>query len=116
MSPDAFKSSGSIRALCHDSTQSPASYQYEIEYTSTPYGIRTSFRLIPPTPELLAGTLLRLSEGLLELRPEDSWYLVVLGCEHAERPRQPLGQVCYIPPSEPGVEVVWFGSIGGPFE
>ncbi|TBU45305.1 hypothetical protein BD309DRAFT_956436 [Dichomitus squalens] len=42
---------------------------------------------------------------------QDLWYLVILGCEHDDYPGALLGQVCYIPPSESGVEYLYYGFV-----
>ncbi len=39
------------------------------------------------------------------------WYLAILGCEHVQRPGHLLGRVCYIHPSDSGVEFLYPGSL-----
>ena len=105
-SPVPFRNSGSIRAIGHD-TQLLASRHQTIEYTPTPYGIRAEFLMIPLTGDVLSRVLRIQTEVQLEPprnNPDPRWYLIILGCEHEEYPRQPLGRICYISPSASGTE------------
>ncbi|TBU40441.1 hypothetical protein BD309DRAFT_345892 [Dichomitus squalens] len=73
------------------------------KYTSTSHGLRTKLPLVPlliALPERHAGYY-----GSLLCH----WYLVILGCEHEDYPGALLGQVCYVPPSESGVEYLRYG-------
>ena len=104
-SPGRFMDSGKIRHV-----QLPASHRHEIEYTFTPYGIRTQFPMIPLTSDLLSAALPH-NDVTLVLPDDSRWYLALLGCEHVEHPRYLLGRVCYIPPSTSGIDFVYSGSI-----
>ncbi|KAM5546153.1 hypothetical protein V8D89_000279 [Ganoderma adspersum] len=119
-SPGPFKVSGDISTQAHhQAIQLISSHRREmIEYTSTPYGIRTQFWMIPLTRDLLLRAIqwhhkdvqLKFSES----SPENAqWYLTILGCEHSEHPGHLLGRVCYIAPSESGVEFLYPGYIHG---
>ena len=89
----------------------PASHHERIEFTPTPYGIRTELQMIPLARDSLSRILGR-SEGV-ELRLSDKyqWYLAILGCEHARYPEHLLGRVYAILPSEFGVDSVYVGHI-----
>ena len=116
-SPDSFKSCEGISTSRRDTTITllSSSHRPKIEYASTPYGIRTQFRMIPLTRDLLLRAIPHCEDVQLKFdSPEDyRWYLAILECEHAERPGHRLGRVCYIPPfeSESDVEFLYTGSI-----
>ncbi|KAM5546178.1 hypothetical protein V8D89_000304 [Ganoderma adspersum] len=115
--PDSFKSCEGISTSYRAATTNllPSSHRHKIEYASTPYGIRTQFRMIPLSRDLLLRAIPRTEDVQLKFdSPEDyRWYLAILECEHAERPGERLGRVCYIPPSESefDVEFLYTGSI-----
>ncbi|KAI1786351.1 HET-domain-containing protein [Ganoderma leucocontextum] len=116
MSPDDFHGGGinhgSVRRI-----RFPASHRHEIEYTSTPYGIRTQFQMIPLTHDFPLFPLAALLHHEVELEPpeDNQWYLAILGCEHAERPGHLLGRVYCIPPSDDtSVKFVYPGYISVP--
>ncbi|TBU45301.1 hypothetical protein BD309DRAFT_890662 [Dichomitus squalens] len=102
-----FESGKKIRAIAHDDLfhrlklkDLPAP-----EYTFTPHGIRTKLPVVPLSIALPE----RLTEYDSEARSQ--WYLVILGCEHDDLPGALLGQVCRIPPSESGVEYLYYGYV-----
>ncbi|KAM5546134.1 hypothetical protein V8D89_000260 [Ganoderma adspersum] len=106
-SPADFKDNGNIRHA-----PLPAFHHHEIEYTSTPYGIRTQFQMIPLTRDLLSRALLQWE---VESSADNSgWYLAVLGCEPTEQPGHLLGRVCYMPPSKSRVEFMYTGYLDVP--
>ncbi|KAM5546140.1 hypothetical protein V8D89_000266 [Ganoderma adspersum] len=108
-----FLNSGSISTIRH-AIQFLASHHQTIEYTPTPYGIRAEFLMIPLTGDVLSRTLRVQTESQLELPqndPDSRWYLTILGCEHEEYPGHLLGRICYIPPSESGIEFLYCGYI-----
>ena len=116
-SPDSFKNCKGISISRRDTTMTllSSSHRHKIEYASTPYGIRTQFQMIPLTRDLLLCAIPHCEDVQLKFdSPEDyRWYLAVLECEHAQRPGDRLGRVCYIPPSESesDVEFLYTGSI-----
>ncbi|KAM5546150.1 hypothetical protein V8D89_000276 [Ganoderma adspersum] len=64
-----------------DTTQLPSSHRWEVEYTSTPYGIRTQFHMFPLTRDSLLGAMPRFKN--VQLVPSSIWkdcrlYLAVL--------------------------------------
>ena len=103
---DAFSRAGCIDAVPHgdvfrrfDHPNLPIP-----DYHFTPLGIRTQVTLIP------------LSRIIPVRPPPDSgsnWYLVLLGCEHAERPGHLLARVCHIPhaTSQSGIELLYCGVV-----
>ncbi|PIL24717.1 hypothetical protein GSI_12603 [Ganoderma sinense ZZ0214-1] len=118
-SPDEFgrcKARGITRAHANTVQYPSTSYHWydsEIEYSSTPYGVRTQFWTIPLNRDLLLRVIPHMEDIQLRFRTsEDSsaWYLAILGCQHAEYPGHLLGRVCYIPtPENSGVELVHLG-------
>ncbi|KAI1786356.1 HET-domain-containing protein [Ganoderma leucocontextum] len=116
-SPREFQNGGSIHGTPHHDTirriQLPASHCYDIEYTSTPYGVRTQFQMVPLTRDLFQDEILHseVKFFLSDSKDTDQWYLAILACEHADRPGHLLGRVCYIPPSESSIEFVYTGYI-----
>ncbi|TBU51377.1 hypothetical protein BD310DRAFT_942287 [Dichomitus squalens] len=100
----SFQNGGKIRAIpFHD-----VFHRLELndlpapKYTFTPHGIRTKLPVVP----LSLCLPQRPTEYYLDT-PEPQWFLVILGCEHDDYPGALLGQVCYIPPSESGVEYLY---------
>ncbi|PIL28750.1 hypothetical protein GSI_08794 [Ganoderma sinense ZZ0214-1] len=104
--PRNFENSGTICAIRHDTpaqtSQVQPSHRHEIEYTSSPYGIRTKFRMIPLSRYFASGSIQ--SES-----PEKEWFLAILECEHTDHPGHLLGRVCYISPSPSGVDFLYPG-------
>ncbi|KAM5546185.1 hypothetical protein V8D89_000311 [Ganoderma adspersum] len=121
MTPSPFEVSGSIRTHPHHHAiqLTPSHPREMIEYTSTPYGTRTRFWMIPLTLDLLLRATQHSEDAQLELRfSEDApksaqWYLAILGCEHSEYTGHLLGRVCYIARSESGVDFLHPGYIEG---
>ncbi|TBU21808.1 HET-domain-containing protein [Dichomitus squalens] len=76
------------------------------EYTPTPQGIRTQLpvlplsRLFPQVEVVFPGNV-----------PESQWYVAILGCEHRRSAGCLLRRVCYIPPSDTGIEFLWPGYV-----
>ena len=106
--PRNFQNSGTIGAIQQDTTlagnsQSRPSHAHEIEYTSSPYGIRTKFRMIPISQYFNPSCSVQ-SES-----PEKEWFLAILECEHKDHPGHLLGRVCYISPSPSGVDFLYPG-------
>ncbi|KAI1792754.1 HET-domain-containing protein [Ganoderma leucocontextum] len=105
MAPRFFADCRTVSASSHDIT-----HNLQLEYTSSPYGIRTQFQLLPLS-------LLFPPDSLRHHRKQDMeedwqwYYLAILGCQHAERPGHLLGRVCYIPPSDSGVDFVYPGYV-----
>ena len=118
-SPDAFKNCESIGPLHHGIMQLLSSQPREIEYMSTPYGIRTQFAMIPITQGLLLHAISHGEDDQLKVLdlmppPEDSlWYLAILQCGHPQHSGDCLlGRVCWIAPSsDSGIEVINAGFI-----
>ena len=75
------------------------------DYDFTPHGIRTRAPVIPLSDYLPAGTAIECPDNIF--LPQ--WYLIILGCEHQATPGHLLGRVCYIPPSQSGVECLYAG-------
>ncbi|KAM5546303.1 hypothetical protein V8D89_000429 [Ganoderma adspersum] len=104
---DAFSEAGCIEAVPHgDVVRRFGHLDLPIpDYHFTPLGIRTQVTLIP------------LSRVIHAHPPSDSgsnWYLVLLGCEHVERPDHLLARVCHIPThtsSQSGVELLYCGCV-----
>ncbi|PIL28751.1 hypothetical protein GSI_08795 [Ganoderma sinense ZZ0214-1] len=109
--PSLFMNSGSIRAAPLDTVreiQTHKAHHHEIEYTSTPYGIRTQFQMIPLSNCFPSRSIRYDSQGMEVWQ----WYLAILGCEHKDPPAgHLLGRVCFIPPSERGVEFLYPGFV-----
>ncbi|TBU30325.1 hypothetical protein BD311DRAFT_738095 [Dichomitus squalens] len=104
-----FESGEKIRAIAHDDLfhrlklkDLPAP-----EYTFTPHGIRSKLPVVPLSIVLPK----RPTDYDPDAPPHSQWYLVILGCEHDDYPGALLGQVCYIPPSESGVEYLYYGFV-----
>ncbi|TBU40451.1 hypothetical protein BD309DRAFT_346314 [Dichomitus squalens] len=76
------------------------------EYTFTPHGIRTTLPVIP-----LSLCLPQRRAWYPGDTPQSRWFLVILSCEHNDYPGALLGQVCYILPSESGVEHLYYGAV-----
>ena len=76
------------------------------EYTFTPHGIRTTIPVIPLSCCLPTAKL-----TFPQRSPPSQWYLAILGCDHERRPGALLGRVCYIPPSEFGIEYMYYAYI-----
>nr|VWP01208.1 Zn(2)-C6 fungal-type domain-containing protein [Ganoderma boninense] len=108
--PSLFMNSGSIRTAPLDTVreiQTQKAHYYEIEYTSTPYGIRTQFQMIPLSHCFPSRTIRYDAQGMEAWQ----WYLAILGCEHKDHPGHLLGRVCFVPPSERGVEYLYPGFV-----
>ncbi|TBU43755.1 heterokaryon incompatibility protein-domain-containing protein [Dichomitus squalens] len=101
-----FAAGGSIRAVSHDDVfhRLQLSHLPATEYTSTPHGIRTQIPVIP-----LSFCVPQHAAHYPEKYASSQWYLAILGCEHEDYPGHLLGRVCYIPPSESGVEHLYCG-------
>ena len=106
MAPRFFADCRTISASSDDIT-----HHVHLEYLSSPYGIRTQFQMLPLS-------LLFPPDSLHQRRrrdPEDDsgpqWYLALLGCQHAARPGHHLGRVCYVSPSDSGVDFVYPGYV-----
>ncbi len=104
MAPRFFTDCRILSASSHDVTG-----QIHLEYTSSPYGIRTQFQMLPLSILFHPDSLRRHRRE--EMEEESQWYLAILGCQHAERPGHLLGRVCYVPPSESGVDFVYPGYV-----
>ncbi|TBU52825.1 HET-domain-containing protein [Dichomitus squalens] len=71
------------------------------EYTPTPHGIRTRLPILSLS-HVFPQTDIVDPDGL----PGAQWYLAILGCEHKDSPGSLLGRVCYVPPSDTGIEIL----------
>ena len=116
VSPRPFKGCEHISASRHDTIQLPAHLsRQEIEYTSTPYGIRTQFWMMHLTQDLDSLRIPLDSEDVQlkfrDLMADSQWYLVILRCEHQKQPGHLLGRVCYTSPSESNVPFIHDGYI-----
>ncbi|KAM5531965.1 hypothetical protein V8D89_014365 [Ganoderma adspersum] len=114
--PDYFKNCEYLCVPRRECLQLLAPQHRELEYTSTPYGIRTHLHMIPLTPDLLLRAIPDSKDIQLKFNrpdPHDNyqWYLAILGCEHSDRPGFLLGRVCYIPFSYSDVEFVYTGTV-----
>ncbi|TBU40453.1 HET-domain-containing protein [Dichomitus squalens] len=76
------------------------------EYTPTPHGIRTRLPVLPLS-RLYPQIELTFPRDI----PESQWYVVILGCEHKDSPGCLLGRLCYIPPSETGIDFLHPGHV-----
>lgn len=99
-SPDDFAHSRNVRVA---QLQLPGSNIHKIDYTFTPYGICTTFPIIPLTGELFSQILTPLE---VESDIRSLWYLAIFGCEHIQHPGHLLGRVCSIGSSALGVDFV----------
>ena len=116
VSPRPFEGCEHISASRHDTIHLPAHLsRQEIEYTSTPYGIRTQFWMIHLTQDLDSLRIPLDSEAVQlkfrDLMADSQWYLVILRCEHQKQPGHLLGRVCYTSPSESNVPFIHAGYI-----
>ena len=113
-SPDCFMNCEAIKIPHHDNTQLPFSQPHdrEIEYIFTPHGIRTQFRMIHLTEELIMDAS-KAEDIRLKFEPgqEYDWYIAIFECEHVNHPGHLLGRVCYVPSSDSAVEFVHPGRI-----
>ena len=99
-------------AECRAVTANPShdgAHHIQLEYISSPYGIRTQFHMLPLS-------LLFPSESIRRHRKQDpeedsQWYLAILGCQFAKRPGHVVGRVCCITPSDSGVDFVYPASV-----
>ena len=113
MYPRNFENSGSIGAVSHNGTanarnsQFQLSQRHEIEYTSSPYGIRTKFRMVPLSQYLPSGSIQYDSPETESCQ----WFLAILECEHTDYPGHLLGRVCYVSPSLSGVDFLYPGYV-----
>ena len=71
-----------------------------LEFTQTPYGIRTQVCLVSLKHTSLSSDVSRNS-------PPSGWFLVVLGCEHSAQRGKLLGKICYLPPTETSVQLLY---------
>ena len=98
-SPDAL-------SIIRGHTQAPTCRQ--IEYTPTPYGIRTQFQMIPLShyfsPEFFDAI-----DYYQDEMTSWQWYLAILECEHKDYPGRLLGKICYTLLSDSGVEILHNG-------
>ncbi|TBU53835.1 heterokaryon incompatibility protein-domain-containing protein [Dichomitus squalens] len=76
------------------------------EYTPTPQGIRTQLPVLP-----LTGLFPHVEIIYQGKVPESQWYVAILGCKHRHSPGCLLGRVCYIPPSDSGIELLCPGYV-----
>ncbi|TBU30318.1 hypothetical protein BD311DRAFT_864091 [Dichomitus squalens] len=104
-----FTAGGKIKAIPHDDVFRRLGLKDlpVPKYTSTSHGIRTKLPLIPLSSALCGEP----RDPYRDAPPQSQWYLVILGCEHDDYPGALLGQVCYIPPSESGVEYLYYGYV-----
>ena len=90
-----FKHSTDIRALSHDEVarrlQLHPNDLPTIDYTFTPYGIRTQFPVIP-LPHYFPAERTR---NLTDI-PLSWWHLVILGCGHKHFPGHLLARIAYL--------------------
>ncbi|TBU57952.1 HET-domain-containing protein [Dichomitus squalens] len=77
------------------------------KYTPTPQGIRTRIPILPLSFYIPQSATIDFPYGI----PSSRWYLAILGCEHQSSPASLLGRICYIPPSETGVELLCPGFV-----
>ena len=116
-SPDYFEHCAHIMVPRRADTgplQLPSSQSHNIEYTFTSNGVRTQFRMIHLTRNLLLHMIPHgQSDIRLKFEPgeEYGWYIAILGCEHAKHPGYLLGRFCYVPSSDSAVEFVHPGRI-----
>ena len=111
--PSLFEYSGSITTVAHDTVGNIIHFQgprhHGIEYTSTPYGIRTQFLMVPLSRYFgMSWNSKRYSGEAME---NSSWYLAILGCEHKAHPGFLLGRFCYTKPSSSGIELLCPGTM-----
>ncbi|PIL28756.1 hypothetical protein GSI_08800 [Ganoderma sinense ZZ0214-1] len=118
-SPDLFRSCRGISTLHHHAitpTSESSHGRAMVEYTSTPYGIRTQFWMLALNKDLLLRAIQHRRPVQLEFpqSPRGSqWYLAILSCEHSEYPEHLLGRVCYIASSKSGIDLIRPGYIKG---
>ncbi|PIL23189.1 hypothetical protein GSI_14498 [Ganoderma sinense ZZ0214-1] len=113
MQPSLFTFSRSITAVPHHTVHNILHFQqhehHGIEYTSTPYGIRTQFHMVPLSRyfDVSSSSFQYFGHATEQL----SWYLAILGCEHKDHPGHLLGRFCYTTPSSSGIELLCPGSV-----
>ena len=108
--PSAFADCGRIgatRAASHTII-----HGVQLEYTSSPYGIRTQFQAIPLSQFFLLSPM---DQERRDQPKEDvkawNWYLAILGCEHPEHPGHLLGRVCYVTSSDSDADCLFPGYV-----
>ncbi|KAM5531957.1 hypothetical protein V8D89_014357 [Ganoderma adspersum] len=114
--PDYFKNCEYLCVPRRECLQLLPPHRRQLEYTSTPYGIRTHLHMIPLTPDLLLRAIPDSKDIQLQFNRPDpydnyQWYLAILGCEHSDSPGFLLGRVCYIPFSYSDGEFVYTGTV-----
>ncbi|KAM5540126.1 hypothetical protein V8D89_006266 [Ganoderma adspersum] len=103
-SPDSFAESRRIEAV----PLRQLFYHYpdlpSPDYNFTPLGIRMQVPLIPLSAFLPHAATRYMSEP-------SEMYLVILGCEHVDRPGYLLARVCRFPSLQSGIKFLWPGCI-----
>lgn len=102
-----FRDGRDIEADSHDAVFHRLQYHNlpAPDYDFTPHGIRTKIPVIPLSLYLPVGA----SSSCPEDIPTSQWYLAILGCHHRPTRGGLLGRICYIPPSQSGVEFLYTG-------
>ncbi|KAM5537080.1 hypothetical protein V8D89_009226 [Ganoderma adspersum] len=114
-SPSSFLNSRSIHAIPDDTLRQrlrgldvPV-----LEYTPSPYGMRTQLLLLDVAPSSLpadgqSSIILSRFHGATEVR---RWYLAVLACEHAHRRGELLSRICFTESSNTNLELLRSGFV-----
>ena len=107
-SADVFKTSNKIVPSYDDTL-----HEFKLpplEFTPTPYGIRTRLHLIPINRTLMSNLIYNVKWGQDgDVDGQRRWYLAVLGCGHSDHPDKLLGRVCYTTSSNSGIRLVYPG-------
>ncbi len=114
-SPSSFLNSGSIHSIPDDillrrlrDLDVPV-----LEYTPSPYGMRTQLLLLDVAPSSLStdgqsSVILPRFHGATEVR---RWYLAVLACEHAHRRGEVLSRICFTESSNANLQLLRSGFV-----
>ena len=114
-SPSSFLNSRSIHTITDDTLQARLrGFEMPVlEYTPSPYGMRTQLLLLDVAPSSLStdgqsSIVLAQFHGAAEVR---RWYLAVLACEHAHRPGELLSRICFTESSNTNLELLRSGFV-----
>ena len=116
-----FISSSGIRPSHYADLRFLGQDHHSIQYTSTLDGTRVQLPMIGPLdgdsflrmilPAIAYNIQATFSFANFKVMEDWKWYLANLRCEHVDHPEHLLGQVCYIPPANSGVEFVYPGYV-----
>ena len=105
-SPHAFRTNGQVVLASDETIQ--AFRLPPLEFTRTPYGMRTRFCLVPVQA---LPFHVHIHDADNDVLLEIDLYVVMLGCEHPAEPGKLLGKICYMPPSGSEVQFLYAGDV-----